>query len=154
MTVRKKIGLGFSAVCLMVVVILLISRSQFNIASQNALEINQRYLPRMSASQQILPHVWEQRASLYALLLNGEEQYVKNYRHASEEISQSLEYIANNAMEQKERDLANQVKNLNAQYNQIVESKVFPMVISDQVEEARIISDTEVIPLLQQMEPR
>lgn len=154
MTVRKKIGLGFSAVCLMVVVILLISRSQFNIASQNALEINQRYLPRMSASQQILPHVWEQRASLYALLLNGEEQYVKNYRHASEEISQSLEYIANNAMEQKERDLANQVKNLNAQYNQIVESKVFPMVISDQVEEARIISDTEVIPLLQQMEPQ
>lgn len=154
MTVRKKIGLGFGAVCFMVVVILLISRSQFNIASQNALGINQQYLPRMSATQQILPHVWEQRASLHAFLLNGEKQYVKDYEHASEEINQSLEYIITNAMEQKERDLANQVKNLNVQYNQIVQSKVFPMVISGQVDEARIISDTEVIPLIQQMEPQ
>ena len=154
MTVRKKIGLGFSVVGLMVVVVLIVSRFHFNIASQNALVINEQYLPRMSATQQILPHVWEQRATLYALLLDGEHQYIEDYQHASDEINKSLEYIIANAMEQQERDLANQAKNLNAQYNQIVENKVFPMVINDQIEEARNISDAEVIPLLQQMEPQ
>ena len=134
MTVRKKIGLGFGVIGLMVVVLLIVSRFHFSIASQNALEINQQYLPRMSATQQILPHVWEQRASLYALFLNGEQQYIDDYQHASDEINKSLEYIIANAMEQQERDLAKQVKNLNAQYNQIVEQKVFPMVINDQIE--------------------
>ncbi len=154
MTVRKKIGLGFGVIGLMVVVLLIVSRFHFSIASQNALEINQQYLPRMSATQQILPHVWEQRASLYALFLNGEQQYIDDYQHASDEINKSLEYIIANAMEQQERDLAKQVKNLNAQYNQIVEQKVFPMVINDQIEEARKISEAEIIPLLQQMEPQ
>jgi methyl-accepting chemotaxis protein len=154
MTVRKKIGLGFGVIGLMVVVLLIVSRFHFSIASQNALEINQQYLPRMSATQQILPHVWEQRASLYALFLNGEQQYIDDYQHASDEINNSLEYIIANAMEQQERDLAKQVKNLNAQYNQIVEQKVFPMVINDQIEEARKISEAEIIPLLQQMEPQ
>ncbi len=154
MTVRIKIALGFAVVALMVVMILLISRSQFNIASQNSLEINQQCFPCISATQQILPHVWKQRASLASLLLNGEEQYVEDYKQASEEINKSLDYIIANATEQQERDLANQAKNLIAQYNQIVEHKVFPMIINDQIEEARKISDAEVIPLLQQMEPQ
>lgn len=156
MTVRKKIGLGFGVVCCMVVVILLLSRSQFNIAGQNALEINQQYLPRMSATQEVLSHVGEQRASLYAFLLNTDQQHVKDYQHASAEINQSLEYIITHAMEQKERELANQVKNLNARNNQIVETKIFPILITGEgeIEEARIICDTEVIPLLQQMEPQ
>jgi len=79
MTVRKKIGLGFTTVGLMVVIILLVSRSQFNIASQNALEMDRQHLPRISATQEVLSHVWEQRASLYALLLNGEQQYVDDH---------------------------------------------------------------------------
>lgn len=154
MTVRNKIGLGFGVVCFMVVVVLLISRYQFNSASQNTLEINEQYLPRTLAAQQILPQVWEQRASLHGFLLKGEQQYAEDYQHASEEMNKALECIIANAMDQKERELASQVKNLNDRNNQIVENKVFPMVINAQIEEAQKTCDAEVIPLLQQMEPQ
>lgn len=154
MTVRKKIGLGFTTVGLMVVIILLASRSQFNIAIQNALEMDRQHLPRISATQEVLSHVWEQRASLYALLLNGEQQYVDDYKHAYDEVSASVDYLARTAREQQENELLYQINNLNAQYNQIIETKVIPMIEIGEIEEAREITNAEVMPLLQQMEPQ
>jgi len=135
----------------MVLIVLLVSCRQFKSASSHAVEIKAQHLPRVAASQQVFAQINRQRADLSDLLLSGDLQYIKDYKNTNSGINQTLDYLISSSMGLHDQTLGNEIKNLVTDSNQVVEGKIFPLVQSGNMEEARRIQSEEIVPLMEQI---
>ena len=143
MTLQKKIIGGLLTVVLFTLIVAGSGIYMIGQMNQTLERLDKTSIPQALLTEKVATNVALQVMFIRGYLLTSEESYIQEYRRISEENSKWEDELDQKSLTGAGRELAQEVKKLNGQFDNIVLMKIVPLKQSGKAEEAIAVLQKE-----------
>lgn len=143
MTLQKKIIGGLLTVVLFTLIVAASGIYMIGQMNQTLERLDKTSIPQALLTEKVATNVALQVMFIRGYLLTSEESYIQEYRRISEENSKWEDELDQKSLTGSGRELAQEVKKLNGQFDNIVLMKIVPLKQSGKAEEAIAVLQNE-----------
>lgn len=151
LSVGKKISFGFGVVILLLLLIAGMSYYQFSQALANQNRIDDSYLPRYVAVENLVTDVWVESAAVRGYLLTQDKKYDNEFDTASADLVKTAQFLNEGSLTERGRQISQEIIDENSQYSDIVQNQIFPLVQAGKQSEAIKLNTEKVLPRVEKV---